>query len=187
MSRTEREVWEQDLLLLRKEKDEWMRSNPDSPIPHEIRHRMNGLEYFPPDFIYRFKVKLAAHAKQERVVMTTSKGQQREFLRYGRFEFEIDGTKQTLQAYRSVPSYDNRHEEESLFVPFRDATSGKETYGAARYIDLEFSPSGEYILDFNLAYNPYCAYSEDYVCPFPPPENWLKVPILAGEKAYRKE
>ena len=71
-----------------------------------------------------------------------------------------------------------------LFVPFRDATSGKESYGAARYLDLEDEPSGEYVLDFNLAYNPYCAYSDDYVCPFPPKENWLTAPVRAGEKAF---
>ena len=69
-------------------------------------------------------------------------------------------------------------------LPLRDATSGKETYGAARYLDIEQRPTDEYVIDFNLAYNPYCAYSEDYVCPFPPRENWLSVPIRAGEKNF---
>jgi uncharacterized protein (DUF1684 family) len=78
--------------------------------------------------------------------------------------------------------------EERLFIPFKDATSGRETYGAGRYLDLDYqrdrTPEGKWILDLNRAYNPWCAYSVDYVCPFVPLENWLKVPVYAGEKAY---
>ena len=73
-------------------------------------------------------------------------------------------------------------------MPFRDATSGKESYGAGRYLDLEAetdrTADGLWILDFNEAYNPWCAYSKNYVCPFTPPENWLTVPVRAGEKQY---
>ena len=88
----------------------------------------------------------------------------------------------TLHAYKSAP------DEERLFVPFRDKTSGEETYGAGRYLDLEpdegLTAGGKWILDLNMAYNPWCAYSEDYACPFVPPENWLDLPIRAGEKNY---
>ena len=83
-----------------------------------------------------------------------------------------------------MPQPGHHHEDRSLFVPFRDATSGKETYGAARYLDIEERQADDYVIDSNLAYNPYCAYSDDYVCPFPPQENWLTVPIRAGEKAF---
>ncbi len=76
------------------------------------------------------------------------------------------------------------HVDVSLFVPFRDATSGKESYGADRYLDIEQHPGDEYVIDLNLAYNPYCAYSDDYVCPFLPRENWLAVPIRPGEKNF---
>jgi hypothetical protein len=90
-----------------------------------------------------------------------------------------------LQVYKTI-SY-----EDILFVPFRDLTSGKETYGAGRYLDLKAgkdqTPTGKWLLDFNKAYNPWCAYSEDYACPLTPPENWLNVPIYAGEKDYKKE
>ena len=186
MDSSDDKSWEKYVLRLREEKDEWMRSNPQSPIPRETRHRMSGLHYFPLKPKYRFRVKLIPYANPERLVMTTSKGQQREYLRYGRLEFDIEGRRHILQAYMSTTVHAPHHGEESLFVPFRDATSGKESYGAARYLDLEFNASNEYLLDFNLAYNPYCAYSEDYVCPFPPPENWLQVPILAGERSFRK-
>ena len=188
MSELDKGKWQKEIKQLRAEKDEWMRTSPYSPIPHEIRHDMKGLDYFPPDARYRFVLRLSVYPNPERLRMATSKGQERDYLRYGSFEFEIEGKTQRLQVYKAVPAHQREIIDgvESLFVPFRDTTSGKESYGAARYIDLEMSSSGVYVLDFNLAYNPYCAYSEDYVCPFPPPENWMKVPIMAGEKNFQK-
>lgn len=74
---------------------------------------------------------------------------------------------------------------QALFVPFVDETSGKETYGSGRYLDLEQARGDDYVLDFNMAYNPYCAYNDDYVCPIPPRENKLPIEIRAGEKTYK--
>ncbi len=180
--------WRKETEHMRVEKDEWMQSSSNSPMPHEVRYHMKGLEYFPPDSKYRLALRLNVYPNPEKLRMTTSKGVERDFVRYGYFEFQVEGKTQRLQAYKSIPvhEHEHHHEEESLFVPFRDATSGKESYGAARCIDLEASPSGVYVLDFNLACNPYCAYSENYVCPFPPPENWLQVPTRAGEKNFQK-
>ncbi len=173
-----------DLALQRKEKDYFFQTDPDSPIPPEVRGKMKGLEYFSPDPKYRLRVRLTKLPKPEPVTLATSKGIPRPMVRYGYFDFTLDGVAQRLHAYKAAPEPGHHHEESSLFVPFRDATSGKESYGAARYLDLEEDPSGEQTLDFNLAYNPYCAYSDDYVCPFPPKENWLTVPIRAGEKTF---
>jgi uncharacterized protein (DUF1684 family) len=173
-----------DLQLQRREKDYYFQSDPDSPIPAAIRGRFTGLEYFAPDLKYRVRVGLTKLPTPEAVTLATSKGIPRPMVRYGYFEFELDGANQRLYAYKSAPQPGHHHEDASLFIPFRDATSGKESYGAARYLDIEESPSGEHVLDFNLAYNPYCAYSDDYVCPFPPRENWLTVPIRAGEKTF---
>ena len=175
--------WTKEIEQLRAEKDVWMRTSPNSPLPHEIRHHMKGLEYFPPDPAYVFPVRLNKYSIPEKLTMTTSKGKQRDYLRYGYFEFQIEGKTQKLQAYKSVPVREHQHEEQ-LFVPFRDSTSGKESYGAARYIDLELTPSDEYVLDFNLAYNPYCAYSEHWSCPLTPFENRVKAPVRAGEKIF---
>ena len=186
LNRHEDQDWIGHLTLMRKEKDEWMRGSPNSPLPLEKRHHFKGLGYFPPDAEYRLPANLHAYPEPRKLAMSTSKGEGREYLRYGYFEFEVEGSKQTLQAYRSVKSRENPHEDEGLFIPFRDLTSGNESYGAARYLDLEYNPSGEYILDFNLAYNPNCAYSDNYICPFPPPENWLKIPIRAGEKNFHR-
>jgi uncharacterized protein (DUF1684 family) len=173
-----------DLQLQREEKDYYFQTDPDSPIPAAIRGRFQGLDYFPPDLNYRLRVRLTKLPDPEPVTLATSKGIPRPMVRYGFFDFEIDGVRQRLYAYRSAPQPGHHHEDASLFVPFRDATSGKESYGAARYLDIEEDPSGEHLLDFNLAYNPYCAYSDDYVCPFPPRENWLTVAIRAGEKTF---
>ena len=164
----------------RREKDAFYRVSHDSPIPEDERRSFAGLKYFPPDERYRMKLKLHMYPNPQAVTMATSKGNEQKFYRHGYFKFEMEGKGIQLQAYRSAERMD-----EHLFVPFRDKTSGRESYGAARYIDLELSPDDNYILDFNVAYNPYCAYSDDYVCPFPPRENWLAVEIRAGEKRYR--
>jgi uncharacterized protein (DUF1684 family) len=169
---------------MRKEKDYFFKQDPDSPIPHTLRAKFTGLAYFPADPKYRVRARLIKNPNPEKVVLATSKGIPREMIRYGVFEFEMDEKKQRLAAYKSVPQLGHHHESESLFVPFRDATSGKEAYGAARYLDIEERPTDAYVIDFNLAYNPYCAYSDDYVCPFPPQENWLAIPIRAGEKNF---
>jgi len=169
---------------MRREKDFFFKDDPDSPIPHELRNQFTGLAYFPVDPKYRVRARLERDPNLQKVVLATSKGVPREMIRVGFFEFEIDGTKQRLAAYKAVPPPGHRHEDRALFVPFRDATSGKETYGASRYLDIEEPSSDEHVLDFNLAYNPYCAYSDDYVCPFPPRENWLSVPIRAGEMNF---
>lgn len=116
--------------------------------------------------------------------MAYTKGEEKDFIRWGESRFEIGGRQCVLQAYTSDA------EEERLFVPFRDATSGQETYGAGRYLDLDAardrSADGKWILDFNRAYNPWCVYSKQYTCPFVPQENRLAVPVHAGEKDYPK-
>lgn len=170
--------------LLRQEKDHWFGSDPDSPLPQALRPRFKGLDYFPPDATYRVRSKLVRLTKPEPITLVTSKGVPRPMVRYGYFEFEREGERLRLYAYKSAPQAGHHHQDSSLFVPFRDATSGKETYGASRYLDIEEHPGDDYVVDFNVAYNPYCAYSDDYVCPFPPKENWLTIPIRSGEKNF---
>ena len=181
---TSAEDYRKSLELMRQEKDYWFRSDPESPLPTDVRAAFQGLEYFPPDVDARVATRLVRLPNPEPLTLATSKGIPRPMVRYGYFDFEIAGTSQRLYAYKSEAAPGHGHEDPSLFVPFRDATSGKESYGAARYLDLDEHPGDAYVIDFNLAYNPYCAYSEDYVCPFPPRENWLSVPIRAGERAF---
>ena len=109
--------------------------------------------------------------------MDTSTGEKQTYVRAGKITFQVEGAAAELYLYSSEDPH-------QLFLPFRDATSGKETYGAGRYLDVELNEDGTVQVDFNYAYNPYCAYNEDWSCPIPPVANWLEVPIAAGEMAY---
>ena len=167
--------------MLRKEKDAFLKSHRASPILQEHRKRFKGLVYYPIDPKFYFEVKLHRFSNPDVVEIQDTGGQLRRFLKWGEFRFKVDGKACRLFAYKSAPR------EDSLFVPFRDLTNGKETYGAGRYLDLyeeRDRTNWGWVLDFNLAYNPYCAYSPHYVCPFVPPENWLDCEIRAGEKNY---
>ncbi|WP_178916063.1 DUF1684 domain-containing protein [Natronomonas gomsonensis] len=174
--------WKTAIREDREAKDEYFGTNPHSPIPPEERDAFEGLSYYGLDDSYRFELPLHEHDDKETVTVATSTDGEREYLRWGEFRFEVDGEAVILQAYKSDPDDDR------LWVPFRDTTSGEDTYGAGRYLDLEpethRTDDGTWILDFNEAYNPTCAYSDQYECPLPPTENWLEVPIEAGEKAY---
>ncbi|MCI4330682.1 MAG: DUF1684 domain-containing protein [Thermoplasmata archaeon] len=170
--------WARSLEVGRAAKDAAFRQSPDSPVSAADRPRFRGLEFFPPDAGMRYRLALQPSPSETTIQMEVSRGTPRRFRRVGYFEILLAGTTVRLWAYRSVPA----PEEDQLFVPFRDATSGKESYGAGRYLDVVARESGEYDLDFNEAYNPYCAYSDSYSCPFPPPENWLTAPVRAGER-----
>jgi uncharacterized protein (DUF1684 family) len=171
----------QEVLSLRLEKDSFFRIDMDSPIPSSDRSSFKGLNYFPPDEGYRVTSKLERFDSPKHIIMATSTGTRQTYLRYGAFTFEIKGQRAKLIVYKSAEDRYAR----GLFLPFSDETSGNETYAAGRYLDLEEQGGDDYELDFNTAYNPYCAYSEDYTCPIPPVENRLSVKILAGEKNYK--
>ncbi|MBN1626063.1 MAG: DUF1684 domain-containing protein [Deltaproteobacteria bacterium] len=169
----------------RKQKDQFFKKYQESPIPFEERRNFQCLDYYPPDPKSRFELNINEHSDKKRIHIEDTGGNLRNMIRWGEFRFQIGDAQCTLQAYKSDPH------EDKLFIPFKDATSGNETYGAGRYLDLDYrkdhTPEGKWILDLNKAYNPWCAYSKNYVCPFVPPENWLKVPVHAGEKKYHKE
>ncbi|MDG7008497.1 MAG: DUF1684 domain-containing protein [Nitrososphaerota archaeon] len=179
MDLEDRETWERALTRLRKEKDEFFRASDDSPLSSGQRKGFTGLRYFDPDPSFRFEARLQRYSDPASVMMTTSKGTRQLFNRVGYFEVSLDGRPVRVHVFQSA-----ERDDPNIFVPFRDGTSGKESYGAARYLDLEVEHDDNYALDFNYAYNPYCAYSEDYICPLPPQENWLAAPVRAGEKKY---
>jgi uncharacterized protein (DUF1684 family) len=163
------------LLRERRGKDHAFKTDPHSPIPRDERASFRGLAYFDPDPAYRVVARWEPAATPKPIRVQTSTGEVREYLDAGVLRMTLPVGEVALHGYEGVG--------DGLFVPFRDATSGKETYGAGRYLDLEAPHGEELVVDFNLAYNPYCAYSEAYSCPFPPWENWLKVPIRAGERS----
>ncbi len=151
---------------------------PDSPVPAAKRPALLPLVYFPPAVAYRVPAVLRVSPDRVSIVMPTSTGQQRTMQHIGTLEFSVRGAALSLGAFVEAGSADlNR-----LFVPFTDLTSGTETYPAGRYLDLDRTRTGIYLIDFNRAYNPYCYYNPTYDCPFPPRANRLQVPIRAGEK-----
>ena len=161
--------------------DRWMRENAKSPIPVEKRNTLLPLRYYPPDPAYSVPAELRVAEVRPVAEMPTSTGTMMRYERVGILEFTFQGKELTLGAF--VPEGTRNISE--LFVPFSDATSGGETYAAGRYLDLRPTTSGQlrYTIDFNYAYNPYCAYNKSYECPYPPPSNRLKVAIRAGEMA----
>lgn len=175
------ERFEEELNGLRRDKDSFFRTDIDSPIPPEQRTTFRGLNYYPPVRTFRVLAKLTRFDKPEPFTIATSTGDPQTYLKYGKVEFEIQGSKMQLFVYKSAEDPFAM----SLFIPFIDATSGSETYGSGRYLDLEEQGGDDYELDFNNAYNPYCAYSSSYTCPIPPRENILPIKITAGEKNYR--
>lgn len=157
----------------REDKDFHFRHDPYSPIPWEQREAFGGLHYYPPALALRFTLPLEAEAR-EPIQFQTTTGEMRHYDRLGTVAFTIEGVSTSLAIYEGEPG--------EFFLPFRDKTSGEETYGAGRYLEPIEIEKGTFLVDFNLAYSPYCAYSEEFSCPLPPIENWLKVPIRAGEK-----
>ncbi|MEA2103595.1 MAG: DUF1684 domain-containing protein [Candidatus Cloacimonadota bacterium] len=166
----------------RKQKDEFFASDYQSPIPQEESANFTKLNYFEPDLNYRFELEMIELSEKAKIKIEDTGGNLRDFLKWGKFTFTINDQKCLIYAYKSDEA------EARLFIPFKDETSGKETYGAGRYLDLyeERDKIGsKWILDFNMATNPWCAYSPNYVCPLIPFENILKVAIKAGEKNYK--
>ncbi len=160
------------LLEFRRDKDDFFGRSHNSPLEHDARHDFAGLHYYEPNEALVFTLPVA-DADGSVVRVQTSDGADREYRRTGTVSFTVGGADVTLTLYSTgQPGY---------FVPFRDATSGKQTYGAGRYLDLQPNDDGTVTIDFNYAYNPFCAYNDAYSCPLPPVENWLQVPIEAGE------
>jgi uncharacterized protein (DUF1684 family) len=165
----------------RTERDAFFMSD-SSPLLPPDKQEFHGLHYYPVDPSMKFSVRLQRYQAPAHVRLGTNTGEIRNGLRYGYFNFRVGGQDCRLQVYRLEEALESGSP--ALFIPFRDATTGHETYGAGRYLDLKENTSGVYDLDFNLAYNPSCAYNSQFSCPVPPAENTLKVPIRAGEKKY---
>jgi hypothetical protein len=158
---------------LRRQKDEFFRHSPHAPLTPAQRAAFDGLRYYPydPTLDLILPIERFGDAVQPLPIETTT-GDTRYYLPYGRIHFEAEGQTVSLTLYET---------EHGLFLPFVDANKGTETYPAGRYLDLELLPGDRVHVDFNLAYNPYCAYGPQWSCPITPPENRLTVAIRAGE------
>ncbi len=164
-----------DLQAFRAEKDDFFGSHPQSPLTAQQRQSFEGLLYFEENPALRLEVKVDEFPDKERIQMQTTTGDVQDYERFGRFRFSVDGQEAELTVF---------HGPHGFFLPFVDSLAGKETYPAGRYLEPEPLPGGRFLVDFNLAYNPYCAYNDMYSCPITPAENRLKVPMRAGEKLF---
>lgn len=171
-----------DVKRFREIRDKSFRNAGETPLLNEDFLKFKGLEYFDTDAKFAVKAKLETTADAQVFMMPTSIGTTRKYLKYGVLKFEFDGKKFSLNVYQSESSAKKNG---SLFVPFRDLTNGKETYGAGRYLDIKIPSGDEVNLDFNFSYNPNCAYgSDNFSCAIPPKENFLQIEIKAGEKIF---
>ena len=166
-----------DLEQFRKEKDAFFKTSRQSPLTAEQKRDFNGLSYYPENPSLRLELKLERFAQAEPVVLATSTGDEREYFHVGQIRFEVTGQAAVLQIYEA---------DYGFFLPFADATAPSETYGAGRYLEPHDLGGDLLAVDFNLAYNPYCAYNERWSCPLPPAANRLKVRIEAGEKKFHE-
>ena len=163
----------------RVEKDRFMRASDESPITD--KKNFKGLIYFPPDQKYRVVADLVRIESPKILKLATSDGKEETYAEYAYADFTINGVDNRLL----ILEVSGGENDGKLFLAFADATSANDTYGGGRYLDVEKKPGASTItLDFNLAYNPYCAYNDTFVCPLPPAQNLLKVAIKAGEKTY---
>ena len=168
-----------DIGDFRKAKDQFFKRDLDSPLTPDQRKGFKGLRYFPENQELKFVLFLEEFPEDARdlIQLTTSSGATAAHLRWGQLKLEVDGTPVSLTVYRNVDGND-------FFLPFMDVTTGRESYPAGRYLDLPSTEGGRFEVDFNYAYNPYCAYNPNWSCPITPSENRLPVAIKAGEKTF---
>lgn len=167
-----------NLQSIRKEKDAFFASHWQSPLTPEQKKEFKGLFYFPENPTLRMTVDVEEFEEKRVVPIQTSTGDYQEYVRYGQFTFQVEGQTARLTLYKA---------DYGFFLPFADSLAGIETYPAGRYLEPEPLGGNKFLVDFNLAYNPYCAYNENWSCPLTPAENRLKVPIRAGEKMFHPE
>ncbi|PIB33930.1 hypothetical protein BFP72_00025 [Reichenbachiella sp. 5M10] len=162
----------------RDNKDQFMSTSSNSPF-HIYGDTTVNLKYFPIDETYKVIAQIDHIETRQKVTLANSDGTNSTYIKFAYASFELNNKSQRLLILKNIL-------EGSLFTAFTDQTSTEETYGAGRYLDLDFNRAKRITIDFNKAYNPYCNYNHEYSCPFPPSENSLNLVITAGEKDYEK-
>ena len=186
------DAWARELVEHRERKDEFFADHPQSPLPEADKPDFEGLTYYDPDPSFRVPARVEQQDGADGIELEMTGGEPREYERVARLAFELGGEERELYAYRQAEAQDGDGDDTgptTLFVPFRDGTTGDTTYGAGRYMEFEvegpLAAAEELPLDFNLAYHPFCVYNEAFACPLAPPENTLDVRVTAGERLAR--
>jgi uncharacterized protein len=164
----------------REKQFKYLRFNSDSPLTEDQKASLTKLSFYPISPEYKVRAKMIPLDQPEMIFLPLSDGTEEKYLKHSFAEFDWNGKTYRLLLLQAVKELDKRN----FFLAFADLTSGEETYGGGRYLNLRQDGKKSVTIDFNLAYNPYCAYNPDYACPLPPKENILELAILAGEKDY---
>jgi len=170
---------------IEKERDrqfKFIRYNIESPLTEEQKKDFKELDFYPIDPVYKVRAKMVPVEDRKMMELPMTDGTVEKYLKHSFAEFQLSGQTYRLLLLQSVKELDKRN----FFLAFADATSGDETYGGGRYINLRQDGKNSITIDFNMAYNPYCAYNPDFACPLPPKENIMEIAIRAGEKDYKK-
>ncbi len=169
---------------IRAEKNAAYNDSLQSPLNPIHFKEFTGLDYFAVDPKFRIEGTLELTPEEKPFEMTTSTKRLPVYRKYGNFHFKIKGKKFVLGVFQNMDFINDSAYRNHLFIPFQDLCSSKEAYGGGRYIDILIPETENVVVDFNLAYNPYCAYDDRWSCVIPPPENFLETKILAGEKKF---
>lgn len=177
------ETPEQYIERIEKERDrqfKFLKYNAESPLTDEQKRNLNELDYYPVDPEYRVRARLVPVDQRVMIQIPMTDGTMERYIKQAYAEFELQGKTHRLLLLQSANEVDKRN----YFLAFADETSGRETYGGGRFLDVRRDGQNSITIDFNLVYNPYCTYNPDYACPIPPKENLLTIPVMAGEKNY---
>jgi uncharacterized protein (DUF1684 family) len=166
----------------RQEKNDFMKNNPASPFSQDSTIKFEPLNYYAVDPAFVFKCKLNEYPQKDTIIIFGTKGEERKAIRYGYITFNYRNKPFRMNVYKGTTAQG----QEYYSIWFTDKTTGNDTYGVGRYIDFDINPDSSYVytIDFNLAYNPYCAYSAKYSCAIPTKEDYIDLAVTAGEKKY---
>lgn len=172
-----------EIETFQKELNREYKTEEETPLRGSNFKKFKSHPFFPIDLNYRVKTKLVKTENAVPFEIPTSSGRTKKYREFGKAYFTLNGAEQVLTVYQSLALLDDPEYQDYLFLPFKDETNGKDTYGGGRYLDLRIPQNDELIIDFNKAYHPFCAYNAtDYSCPIVPQNNWLQLPIEAGVK-----
>lgn len=176
------EQYQQRIENERERQFKFLKYNDDSPLTQEQKNALDSLSYFPVDPNYKVRARVVPVDKKVMIQIPMTDGTLERYIKHSYAEFELMGSTNRLLLLQADGEQDRRN----FFLAFADDTSGEETYGGGRFLDVKKDGQNSITIDFNLVYNPYCTYNPDYACPIPPKENILEIPIRAGEKDYTK-
>ncbi|EKB47930.1 MULTISPECIES: DUF1684 domain-containing protein [Cecembia] len=180
---TDEEIYVENIQKERERQFRFLKFNLDSPLEDHQKSELTSLSFYPIDMSYRVRAKMVPAEDRRMLEIPMTDGTVEKYLKHSYAEFQLNGQPLRLLLLQAAKESDKRN----FFLAFADDTSGEETYGGGRYINLRQDGKNSITIDFNMAYNPYCAYNPDYACPLPPRENILEIPIRAGEKDYKKD